>query len=645
MSENIPSLNEEIICRFKALYLGTSVYVNPQNKKFNETSLNLAQLQDTIAERYPTDGSTYVKGIQTYLSIYPSGIQFEHISCKETASLSAIFYYPIKSLVYCGALRYVDNSNDRRSKQLQFVPVDTEIAQKNDNVKNPPLFVVFLKAIDHNTNKQVVECFVFLVGMVKTAMKLIEGCQKAFNGSRETMMDFYKTYGHIPVVFCMKNDLSNTDKRMLIKKFDEKGYFYAIEHTPIELFQLFEENESSYETTSRERKKSSNEKIEQIYSEVRNKKGEHMSEKHNNVIQLSNPKVKYDEPNEKKVMIDPYEKSDNLLKVEKRVDPITGQNIYVRYLAESLNKPKTYDLPNQVYESESDGACQNCDSDEETKKPSPIIIRQEKTPSPIIVEKYIKKKAPQVIIKEIHVHEPAAPPVKIIQTMDNQYNGESEAGNPYDSNRPPNILGPRAINGYAGPSTIPRSSAAPRIRMINPNNVPLTGNCNAYTDVRSLLNKAYGYPGFEYNAENKFAQERYPVYTTLNRNYVFNSRRQPETEYRKFANNVYDYTLKPRRLFSDIPTTQRNYSSLKPNEVRRFSTGYPKNDTYDKYHTTRPSNQRKVYTDHSKPRMPENASFRSRPAVNSEPYDLNKTKMYPRNASMGKTDTRKSYNY
>lgn len=48
----------------------------------------------------------------------------------------------------------------------------------------------------------------------------------------------------------------------------------------------------------------------------------------------------------------------------------------------------------------------------------PIIIRQEKTPSPIIVEKYVKKKAPQVIIKEIHVQEPAPPPIKVVEKMD-----------------------------------------------------------------------------------------------------------------------------------------------------------------------------------------------------------------------------------
>lgn len=48
----------------------------------------------------------------------------------------------------------------------------------------------------------------------------------------------------------------------------------------------------------------------------------------------------------------------------------------------------------------------------------PIIIRQEKTPSPIIVEKYVKKKSPQVIIKEIHVQEPAPPPIKVVEKMD-----------------------------------------------------------------------------------------------------------------------------------------------------------------------------------------------------------------------------------
>lgn len=265
------------------------------------------------------------------------------------------------------------------------------------------------------------------------------------------------------------------------------------------------------------------------------------------------------------MVLNPYEKSENLIKVEKRIDPITGQNIYVRYLADNSNKPKTYDLPNHVYASDS-GEEQNCDSDEEVKK-APIIIRQEKTPSPIIVEKYIKKRAPQVIIKEIHVHEPAPPPVKIIQTMENKFGNPNPPESSY--NRPPNVLGPNFSS-----NTLPRPANIPSVRVIDSHSAPLNTNISSYPDARNLLNKAYGYPGFEYNTDNKYCSQRYPIYSSLNRN---QNRREHDISYRTVgSSNIYDYNLKPRQLFNDVLSKPRNYSSLKTHDSKRFSS-CPKN--------------------------------------------------------------------
>ncbi len=135
-----------------------------------------------------------VKGIETWLSIFPSGVQMEHSSSKDVSEISGLFYYPIKSLVYCGALRlaYLNVANARASK---FVPLDSDLAQLEENVKNPPLFVIFLKAVDSNTKKEIIECHVFVVGLKKTSMKLIESCQKGFGLSKLSVSQFYKKYG------------------------------------------------------------------------------------------------------------------------------------------------------------------------------------------------------------------------------------------------------------------------------------------------------------------------------------------------------------------------------------------------------------------------------------------------------------------
>ena len=136
-------------------------------------------------------------GIETWLSVYSSGIQMEHSSSKDSSTISALFYYPIKCLVYCGALRYVTNKDPLDKKTSKFVPLDSEMAEKSHNLQNPPLFVVFLKGIDSTTKTPIIECSLFVVGMKKTAMKLVECCQEAFSSTNVSIYDFYKRYGNI----------------------------------------------------------------------------------------------------------------------------------------------------------------------------------------------------------------------------------------------------------------------------------------------------------------------------------------------------------------------------------------------------------------------------------------------------------------
>lgn len=146
MSELVPSQNEETLCRCKALYLGTSIF-NSEKKKLTDSRLNITYLQESIGQRYPIDGSNFARGVQTCLSIYPSGIQMEHSSIKNAMSISALFFYPIKSLVYCGALRFVEQEQTigNAKKSWMFVPLDTPTAQTERNIKYPPLFVAFVR--------------------------------------------------------------------------------------------------------------------------------------------------------------------------------------------------------------------------------------------------------------------------------------------------------------------------------------------------------------------------------------------------------------------------------------------------------------------------------------------------------------------
>lgn len=141
MSNLVPSENEEPVSRYQALYLGTSLF-EKDAEKMNMARLHLAQLQASIGERYPVNGSSYCQGIQTCLSVYPSGLQMEHSSTRGSTAISALFFYPIKSLVYCGALRFCAG---KAKHEWSFVPLDTELAKSEENLRNPPLFVAFVR--------------------------------------------------------------------------------------------------------------------------------------------------------------------------------------------------------------------------------------------------------------------------------------------------------------------------------------------------------------------------------------------------------------------------------------------------------------------------------------------------------------------
>ncbi len=376
-NSSLPSLNQKPLSRSRALYLGTSVFSSKANK-FDESKLTLDQLQKTIGERYPIDGSQYAKGVETWLSIFTNGLQMEHSASSDTSLISALFYYPIKSLVYCGALRFINDTTNK------FVPLDTDIAQAKKNSINPALFVVLLKGVDSATKNEIIETNVFVVGTKEISLGLVESCQQAYTKSKISRSDFYKKYGNIPVVFCLRDDLlKKKDKRVVVKHFDFNGYFYATENTDIDHWQLFETAADELETTATPRGLAKSE--ETTFNEVIKERPEY---------------------------IDPYEKSENLIGVDKRVDPETGQNIYVRYLRESVDQKIDYESLISPSSSQFPAA----------------VFREEKTPSPIVYERYIKKKAPQVIIKEIHVEEPAPPPIKYVQKSLDKYHNQMITG-------------------------------------------------------------------------------------------------------------------------------------------------------------------------------------------------------------------------
>merc|ERR1712020_570119 len=84
------------ICRCRVLYLGSAVP--------HVTKDGLQGIQEPLKELYPEDGALGAKGIDSWLSVWSNGFLLENVD-ENRKKVSRFF--PIDSLHYCAAVRYV----------------------------------------------------------------------------------------------------------------------------------------------------------------------------------------------------------------------------------------------------------------------------------------------------------------------------------------------------------------------------------------------------------------------------------------------------------------------------------------------------------------------------------------------------------
>jgi hypothetical protein len=175
------------ICRCRVLYLGSLVP--------HVTKDGLQGIQEPLKELYPEDGALGAKGIDSWLSVWSNGFLLENVD-ENRKKVSRFF--PIDSLHYCAAVRYVQvpgtsgekvtpslslESPDPRfsrpspvsvvvslAAQVQrFLPLDSPFA-RNPNINHPPLFAAILR---RTTGIKVLECHVFICKRETAANALV----------------------------------------------------------------------------------------------------------------------------------------------------------------------------------------------------------------------------------------------------------------------------------------------------------------------------------------------------------------------------------------------------------------------------------------------------------------------------------------
>ncbi|XP_059487452.1 uncharacterized protein LOC132203594 [Neocloeon triangulifer] len=171
------------ICRCRVLYLGSSVP--------HITKDGLQGIQEPLRELYPEQGASGARGIDSWLSVWSNGLLLENV---DENHKKVTRFFPIDSLHYCAAVRYVmvPNSSPNMAAPPRFLPLDSPFA-RYPNAQHPPLFAAILR---RTTGIKVLECHAFICKREMAANALVKCCFHAYaDASYAKQIDAGSRYG------------------------------------------------------------------------------------------------------------------------------------------------------------------------------------------------------------------------------------------------------------------------------------------------------------------------------------------------------------------------------------------------------------------------------------------------------------------
>ncbi|KDR19999.1 hypothetical protein L798_05965, partial [Zootermopsis nevadensis] len=161
------------ICRCRVLYLGSAVP--------HVTKDGLQGIQEPLRELYPEQGALGARGIDSWLSVWSNGLLLENV---DENHKKVTRFFPIDSLHYCAAVRYVlvpekTTSGTSQPATPRFLPLDSPFA-RSPNPSHPPLFAAILR---RTTGIKVLECHAFICKREMAANALVRCCFHAYADS------------------------------------------------------------------------------------------------------------------------------------------------------------------------------------------------------------------------------------------------------------------------------------------------------------------------------------------------------------------------------------------------------------------------------------------------------------------------------
>lgn len=169
------------ICRCRVLYLGSAVP--------HITKDGLQGIQEPLRELYPEQGALGARGIDSWLSVWSNGLLLENV---DENHKKITRFFPIETLHYCAAVRYVLVPEKLSSSQPRFLPLDSPFARA-PNPSHPPLFAAILR---RTTGIKVLECHTFICKREMAANALVRCCFHAYaDSSYAKQIDNNSMYG------------------------------------------------------------------------------------------------------------------------------------------------------------------------------------------------------------------------------------------------------------------------------------------------------------------------------------------------------------------------------------------------------------------------------------------------------------------
>lgn len=139
-----------------------------------QASHGLKALQEPLMKCYPIDNPTEVEGIDSWLTIFTSGILLQYVGTKSDQTMP--IWFPIQNLYLAAATKCVSYLDGRTGKRMEteFVDINNPVAERSSH---PPLFSIVVRK---TSGKRILRCYTFLVRDEEPAVMMVDSAKYAF---------------------------------------------------------------------------------------------------------------------------------------------------------------------------------------------------------------------------------------------------------------------------------------------------------------------------------------------------------------------------------------------------------------------------------------------------------------------------------